>query len=129
MKWRLKVVILRGVLAKMKGTIEDERSRLVSRNVTVNGRRTSLRLEPEIWEGLAEIAQREHTTINEVVARVDRQRGEAGLTSNVRIFVFSYFRNAATERGHANAGHGVLFQAGGGQRGRGGSDRPRMSGA
>lgn len=98
---------------------EEETSRLVSRNVTVNGRRTSLRLEPEIWEGLAEIAARENATINEVVARIDRQRGRSGLTSNVRIFVFSYFRSAATERGHANAGHGVLFRAGPGSRGPG----------
>lgn len=96
---------------------EGDHSRLVSRNVTVNGRRTSLRLEPEFWEGLAEIAQRENTSINGVVSRLDRQRREATLTSHVRIFTFSYFRSAATERGHANAGHGVLFSAESGRRG------------
>lgn len=88
---------------------ESQDHLLVSRNVTVNGRRTSLRLEPEVWECLAEIAAREDTTVNEVVARVDRQRRSGSLTSNVRVFVLSYFRNAATERGHANAGHGILF--------------------
>lgn len=92
---------------------------LVSRNVTVNGRRTSLRLEPEMWECLSEIAAREGTSINEVVGRVDRQRESGGLTSNVRVFVLSYFRNAATERGHANAGHGVLFETSGPRRPRG----------
>ncbi len=82
---------------------------LMSRNVTINGRRTSLRLEPEMWESLNEIAKREGSTVNAVVAKIDRNRGEGGLTSNVRVFVLSYFRGAATERGHSNAGHGVLF--------------------
>jgi len=87
-------------------------SALVSRNVTVNGRRTSLRLEPELWESLEEIAHREGATVNDVVAAIDGRRSDGGLTSAVRTFVLGYFRNAATERGHANAGHGVLFRLG-----------------
>jgi len=87
-------------------------SALVSRNVTVNGRRTSLRLEPELWESLEEIAYREGATVNDVVAAIDGRRADGGLTSAVRTFVLGYFRNAATERGHANAGHGVLFRLG-----------------
>jgi predicted DNA-binding ribbon-helix-helix protein len=87
-------------------------SALVSRNVTVNGRRTSLRLEPELWESLQEIAHRESVTVNDIVARVDARRVEGGLTSAVRTFVLGYFRHAATERGHANAGHGVLYRLG-----------------
>ena len=89
---------------------------LVSRNVTVNGRRTSLRLEPETWEALAEIARREGRSVSDVVAGVDRGRGRAGLTSSVRVFVLSYFRHAATERGHTLAGHGGLFTPAAGRR-------------
>jgi predicted DNA-binding ribbon-helix-helix protein len=84
-------------------------SGLMSRNVTINGRRTSLRLEPEMWESLNEIAKREGSTMNDIVAKIDRNRAEGGLTSHVRVFVLSYFRGAATERGHMTAGHGVLF--------------------
>ncbi|SDG08724.1 Predicted DNA-binding protein, contains Ribbon-helix-helix (RHH) domain [Limimonas halophila] len=87
-------------------------SALVSRNVTVNGRRTSLRLEPELWESLEEIARREGVTVSDIVAGVDAQRAVGGLTSAVRTFVLGYFRSAATERGHANAGHGLLFRLG-----------------
>lgn len=82
---------------------------LISRNVTINGRRTSLRLEPEMWESLSEIASREGCSVNDIVAKIDRRRNTGGLTSNVRVFVLGYFRSAATERGHVNAGHGVLF--------------------
>lgn len=89
-----------------------EPTTLVSRNVIVNGRRTSLRLEPEMWEALDEIAKRESKSINDLVAFVDRNRDAATLTSDVRVFVLSYFRGAATERGHAKAGHGILFAPG-----------------
>ncbi|RDD63591.1 ribbon-helix-helix domain-containing protein [Ferruginivarius sediminum] len=88
---------------------DSEASGLVSRNVTINGRRTSLRLEPEMWEGLEEICQRERSRTSDIVAYVDRYRRGSGLTSSVRVFVLSYFRSAATERGHFLAGHGVLF--------------------
>mgnify|MGYP000347199669 CR=1 FL=1 len=96
----------------MVGSGKRERTTLVSRNVIVNGRRTSLRLEPEMWEALDEIAQREAQSINDIVAFVDSQRGPATLTSDVRVFVLRYFRSAATERGHAAAGHGILFPRG-----------------
>lgn len=89
-----------------------EPTTLVSRNVIVNGRRTSLRLEPEMWQALDEIAKREATSINDLVAFVDRNRDNASLTSEVRIFILRYFHSATTERGHATAGHGILFDRG-----------------
>lgn len=97
----------------MMGQGDREDIGLVSKNVTINGRRTSLRLEPEVWEGLSEIAQREKSRISDIVAYVDRHRRSAGLTSSVRVFVLTYFRNAATERGHFLAGHGMLFNVNG----------------
>ncbi|HEU0118665.1 MAG TPA: ribbon-helix-helix domain-containing protein, partial [Alphaproteobacteria bacterium] len=41
------------------------RSTLVSRNVTIAGHRTSVRLEPEMWSGLSEICRRERATLHE----------------------------------------------------------------
>ena len=93
---------------------------LINRNVVVNGRRTSLRLEPEMWDALAEITQREGLSLSEVVSRIDREvragtwQG-AGLTARVRVFVLCYFRAAATESGHLSAGHGLFRDAGGAQ--------------
>lgn len=84
---------------------------LINRNVTVNGRRTSIRLEPEMWDALEEIAKREGVRVSDVVSRIDRHArlSGSGLTARVRVFVLGYFRAAATENGHMNAGHGLFY--------------------
>ncbi|MBK1666836.1 hypothetical protein CKO28_02105 [Rhodovibrio sodomensis] len=95
----------------MQGSDADAQGGLINRNVTVNGRRTSIRLEPEMWDALDEIAKRESVRVSDVVSRIDRDRlgRGAGLTARVRVFVLGYFRAAATESGHMNAGHGLLY--------------------
>src|SRR5262245_6447590 len=82
-------------------------STLVSRNVTVGGRRTSLRLEPPMWDALAEIARRESMTVHQLCTQVEIRRRESSLTAAIRVFALSYFRAAATEDGHERAGHGA----------------------
>ena len=73
-------------------------SGLINRNVTVNGRRTSIRLEPEMWDALAEIAKRENVRVSDVVSRIDQNVRHrcSGLTARVRVFVLGYFRARAT---------------------------------
>ena len=84
---------------------------LVCKNVTVNGRRTSMRMEPTLWTLLDEIAEREGLNLNALVSKIERtsQRStnrEINLTASVRLFVMGYYRDAATEEGHRKAGHG-----------------------
>jgi predicted DNA-binding ribbon-helix-helix protein len=45
-------------------------STLVNRNVTVAGHRTSMRLEPSMWEALEEICRREGRTVHQVCTEV-----------------------------------------------------------
>jgi predicted DNA-binding ribbon-helix-helix protein len=85
---------------------QDRASTLVSRNVSIAGRRTSLRLEPAMWDALGEIARRERMTVHQLCSEVDRRRQESSLTAAIRVFALSYFRTAATEDGHRRAGHG-----------------------
>lgn len=93
---------------------------LKGQNVNVGGRRTSMRLEPSMWDALEEIARREQLSVNDLCSRIEdrrceqcRRRGvdpeqsEVTLTSAVRVFIASYFRNACTDTGHVQAGHGV----------------------
>ncbi len=87
-------------------------STLVNRNVTIGGRRTSVRLEPAMWDALEEICQRENLTPHELCENIDKFRQASSLTAAIRVFVVSYFRVAATEEGHANIGHGALYRAG-----------------
>jgi len=81
---------------------------MVARNVTVGGRRTSVRLEPEMCESLQEITAREAITLHQLCTEIARQRGLSSLTAAIRAYALAYFRSAATERGHRAAGHGGL---------------------
>jgi predicted DNA-binding ribbon-helix-helix protein len=83
-------------------------STLICRNVTLGGRRTSLRLERATWSALEEIAEREAISVSEVCARADNDRRSSSFTAGVRVFVLNYFREAADEDGHGRAGHGKL---------------------
>jgi predicted DNA-binding ribbon-helix-helix protein len=82
-------------------------SGLISRNVTVRGRRTSMRLEASMWDALNEICRRERASAADICTRVATAKSSAlTLTAALRVFIASYFRDAATEEGHARAGHG-----------------------
>jgi predicted DNA-binding ribbon-helix-helix protein len=70
-------------------------SSLVARNVRVAGRRTSVRLEPSMWEALQEVAEREGKTINDLVTEIDRVRPESTLTAAIRVHLLAYYRRAA----------------------------------
>ncbi len=83
-------------------------SRLVSRNVRADEGRTSMRLEPELWDALEEMCRREHMAIRDVMRRIGAKAPPGGRTSAVRVEVLDYFRAAATEAGHRAAGHGTL---------------------
>ena len=84
-----------------------ERSSLVSRNVTVNARRTSVRLEPEMWNGLQDICRREYASIHDICTAIAARKNAAtSMTAAIRVFVVAYFRAASTEDGHSKAGHG-----------------------
>jgi predicted DNA-binding ribbon-helix-helix protein len=85
-------------------------SRLVTRNIVVNHARTSMRLEPELWEMLGEVCEREGQELTDVMRTIAESGDIGGRTSAVRIYVASYFRAAATEAGHANAGHPQLIE-------------------
>jgi predicted DNA-binding ribbon-helix-helix protein len=64
-----------------------------SRNVYLDGgRRTSARLEPEMWDALVDIAKREGVSRDEVVRRIDRCRGSTPLSSALRVFCATYYR-------------------------------------
>lgn len=82
--------------AEKKQAKKNNQSVLVCRNVTVNGRRTSLRMEPLLWDSLKDIAEREKLTVNQVCSEIDNRRDAANLTAALRVFIISYYRNAAT---------------------------------
>ncbi|KKJ75250.1 hypothetical protein WH95_19450 [Kiloniella litopenaei] len=70
-------------------------STLVNRNITLKGRRTSLRLEPDMWEALFEICVRENCPIGELCTQIDEAKEDSSLTAAIRVYILIYFRNAA----------------------------------
>ena len=72
------------------------KSSLVTRNVRIHSRRTSVRLEPQLWRALEVIAQREKVDTNEICSRVADQRSdEGGFTSALRVYIIRYFADLA----------------------------------
>jgi predicted DNA-binding ribbon-helix-helix protein len=76
-------------------------SRLINRNVFAERGRTSMRLEPELWEALSEICTREGQDMSSLVRKIEQRSPGGGRTSAVRVFIVSYFRDPA----HAATGH------------------------
>ncbi len=82
-------------------------SSLVSRNITILGRRTSIRLEPDMWVALNDISDRESCSVHDICALVYvRKSMSTSLTAAIRVFLMLYYRAATTEQGHNEAGHG-----------------------
>lgn len=72
---------------------------LISKNVTVNGRRTSLRLESASWLALSDICKFEDVSLHVLCSMIEQQRQGSSRTSAVRAFIVSYFRKAAIDAG------------------------------
>lgn len=60
--------------------------RVVKRSLAVAGHRTSVSLESAFWEELKRIALEKGCSLAALVAEVDAARGEANLSSALRVF-------------------------------------------
>lgn len=109
----------RGPKKKRVNTPQAGVEPLRSQNIMIGGHRTSMRLEPSMWDALEDIGRREGLTVNRLCTQIKerieeqaRRRGinpddaDVTLTSAVRVFIASYYRRACTEDGHLRAGHG-----------------------
>jgi predicted DNA-binding ribbon-helix-helix protein len=72
-------------------------SSLTVRNVVVAGHRTSVRLEPLIWDALRDIARQRGVAVNELVTEIDGRRAAPSLTAAIRVYVVDFYRSAAAE--------------------------------
>jgi predicted DNA-binding ribbon-helix-helix protein len=68
---------------------------LVIRNIVVRGKRTSVRLEPEMWEALREVVALQGLSVNQLATQLDRRRSGSSLTSAIRVYVVEFYRSAA----------------------------------
>lgn len=71
------------------------RDGLQSRNIRLDGKRTSIRLENALWEALEDIGTRENKSTTELCAIIADRKTGTNLTAAVRLFIIAYFRLAA----------------------------------
>jgi predicted DNA-binding ribbon-helix-helix protein len=71
-------------------------TRPLKRSFAIKGHRTSISMEAPFWKALQQAAALENSTLAGLVATIDAVRGDAGLSSAVRVWVLDYFRNRAT---------------------------------
>src|SRR5215813_6987624 len=60
---------------------------VTKRSVVIAGRKTSISLEDEFWNGLKAIARHHQRTLSSVVSEIDKKR-QGNLSSAIRVFVF-----------------------------------------
>lgn len=66
--------------------------RPVKRSFSIGGHRTSISLEPPFWSALKDVAARERLPLAKLVGMIDKNRGESGLSSAVRIWLLTYYQ-------------------------------------
>jgi predicted DNA-binding ribbon-helix-helix protein len=71
------------------------------RSIVRSGHKTSATLEDEFWEGLQEIAKEQGGTISQLIAKIDRERDLANLSSAIRMFVLRYYRDEWLDTEHS----------------------------
>lgn len=82
--------------ASDQGELSRSATALVSRNVRIHNRRTSVRLEREMWSALREIATLENCTIHDLCAAVhDTKDKKISFTAALRVFLMTYYRSLA----------------------------------
>ena len=85
-------------------------SALVNRTILIGKRRSSIRLEQATWTAFQEVAVRESIAPHQLCARIRNWKPkDISFTVAVRQYLMEYFRAAATEDGHAQAGHGSII--------------------
>ena len=67
------------------------------RSMVISNHKTSLTLEDGFWLSLKEIAAHEELPLAQLVARIDRDRQHANLSSAIRLYVLDHYRLRASE--------------------------------
>jgi predicted DNA-binding ribbon-helix-helix protein len=65
---------------------------IAPRSVWIGSRRSSIRLEPEFWAALSEIAKVQRTNLSGVLLDIERIHGRSRFASKVRVAILAYYR-------------------------------------
>ncbi len=71
--------------------------RPVKRSIMIAGHRTSVSLEEPFWTGLKVLADSRGLTVAQLIAVIDADRIETGLSGALRVAVLRYYQGAGKE--------------------------------
>jgi predicted DNA-binding ribbon-helix-helix protein len=74
------------------------KSLVSKRSIVIAGHKTSVSLEGQFWNSLKEIAGERNMTLAELVRAIDADRQHANLSSAIRLFVLSVYRDQVASR-------------------------------
>ncbi len=73
------------------------KSLIVKRSIEISGHKTSVSLEEAFWKLFREIARERHVTLSQLAAGIDSERQYGNLSSAIRVFVLSFYRDQVLE--------------------------------
>ncbi|HVX35418.1 MAG TPA: ribbon-helix-helix domain-containing protein [Hyphomicrobium sp.] len=68
------------------------------RSFSIQGHRTSISLEAAFWSALKAAAAEEGLTLAGLISAIDKERGGAGLSSAVRVWILKRLEARAAEK-------------------------------
>jgi predicted DNA-binding ribbon-helix-helix protein len=68
------------------------------RSFSIEGHRTSISLEKAFWTALKQAAAEDGLTLANLISSIDKSRGEAGLSSAVRVWLLTRLQAHAVPR-------------------------------
>lgn len=88
-------------------TLPPDLARPTKRSFSIRGHRTSVSLETPFWQGLVALAAERGMPLARLVAAIDEVRGDAGLSSAIRVFVLEAYRDRPMRGGDARPTDGA----------------------
>lgn len=74
-------------------------TKLINKIISLNNRRTSMRLADSEWDALREICELENMSRNRLIECIERAKDQKlGLSCCTRLFILAYYRNNAILR-------------------------------
>jgi predicted DNA-binding ribbon-helix-helix protein len=73
---------------------DEEASSVPVRSFVVAGRRTSVRLDPIVWDALHDVAARQQRSLTNIVTEIDAERGARSLTTALHVYIVQYYQLA-----------------------------------
>jgi predicted DNA-binding ribbon-helix-helix protein len=69
--------------------------RVVKHSVSISGHSTSISLEEPFWDGVKALAAARGQSLSQFIVAIDAARGEANLSSALRVAVLDHYRGLA----------------------------------